>query len=363
MDSPESRKAYEEYYHPISRAKGDAVAREFLDRISAVGQYPSFLDRKDSPFVVADFGTGTGGLAEGILPVVLGSLPAETPVELWLYDKSEEALRIAPQNIRKTLTGLAVRIHPVRCTFPGSVRLPDTLHFLIQGNLLAEMDDGAADQIYRPLGESLRRMAPGGALIWVEPADRISSRRLLSLRDRMIKLYPEFIVLAPCPNLRNASCPALKTDKDWCHEDRPYAFSEDVRRLAKTVGHIKDSLKMTYIIAMKRHDDFPFRTSTMPVWRLVSELREETGLAWGIFCDGAERRRIRILKRYKNEGNKTFWKLGRGDTILPPPEDQMNARSGFWDLSPQAEIRLVPGSSENGAGSAMPEQGQDRPWT
>ena len=363
MDSPESRKAYEEYYHPISRAKGDAVAREFLGRISEIGQSPSFLGRKDSPFVVADFGTGTGGLAEGILPVVLGSLPAETPVELWLYDKSEEALRIAPQNIRKTLTGLPVRIHPVRCTFPGSVRLPDTLHLLIQGNLLAEMDNGATDQIYLPLRETLFRMAPGSALIWVEPADRISSRRLLSLRDRMIEHHPEFIVLAPCPNLRNASCPALKTDKDWCHEDRPYAFPEEIRRMAQTIGHIKDSLKMTYMIAMKRRDDFPFRTPEMPVWRLVSELREETGLAWGIFCDGVERRRVRILKRYKNEGNKTFWTLDRGNTILPPPEDRMNARSGFFDLSSQAEIHLYPGPSENGAEPDVPEDEQDRSWT
>jgi hypothetical protein len=206
-------------------------------------------------------------------------------------------------------------------------------------------------------------MAPGGGLIWIEPADRISSRRLLTLRDRMIAIHPEFVVLAPCPNLRNSPCPALKTDKDWCHEDRPYAFPDEVRRLAQTVGHIKDSLKMTYMIAMKRHGDFPFRTLEKPVWRLVSELREETGLAWGIFCDGTERRRVRLLKRFKNEGNKAFCTLGRGDTILPPPENQMDARNGFWDLFPQAEIRLSPGSSEPCAEPDRPEKERDGPWT
>lgn len=363
MDRPESRKAYEEYYHPISRFKGEAVAREYMDRMSEVGQRPQYLDRTDRPFVAADFGTGTGGFSEGALSVVLERLSDGVPVDLWIYDASNEALRTASHRIPKILTGRTVRVHPVRCAFPGSANLPESIDLVLQGNLLAEMNMEASDRIFRPLDEAIRRITSGGGLLWIEPADRISSRRLLAFRDLLIGLHPEFSILAPCPNLRNRPCPALKSDKDWCHEDRPYEFPEEIRRIARMVGHVKDSLKMTYLIATKRRTGVALENPGGPRWRLVSELRDETGLAWGIFCDGAERKRIRILSRHRNAENRTFWNLRRGDTIIPPDETAMNARNGFWDLSPTAEIRLSPESGETTGANGAPGTGKTTPWT
>jgi hypothetical protein len=362
MDRPESRNAYEEYYHPISRAKGESVAREYMDRMSEVGQRPSYLDRTDRPFVAADFGTGTGGFAEGVLSVVLERLPHGMPVDLWIYDISNEALRTASHRLPQMLTGRTVRVHPVRCTFPGSANLPESLDLVIQGNLLAEMNKETGERIFRPLDEAIRRIIPGGGLLWIEPADRISSRRLLALRDLLIGLHPEFAVLAPCPNLRNRPCPALKSDKDWCHEDRPYEFPEEIRRMARMVGHIKDSLKMTYLIATKRQDDVPLKNPDALRWRLVSELKNETGLAWGFFCDGAERKRIRILSRHRNSGNRIFWNLQRGDTIVPPDDSAMNERNGFWDLSPTAEIRLSSESGQMPDANDGPVTEEKDPW-
>lgn len=332
MDQPDLLHAYRSYYHPISSAKGKSLTEEALfqkTRKGFSGSQPSATLR------IVDFASGTGGFVEGVL-LALSRSTHPSPIEVFLYDQSVLALDMASDSIKKVIPD-NVTVHSRITRFPGRVSLPDSIDWLLQANLLAENLEQFG-QMLPVLEEAFLRLTPGGIMILAEPADRISSRNLLQFRDALLTRLKDLHILSPCPNLRDAGCPALINEKDWCHEDQPFAFSPEIHSQAASVGHIKDALKMTYLIGIRSGSVPHSQSGTKSTLRLVSELRQERGLAWGIFCDGKDRQKIRLLTRHRNNLNETFLSLERGDEIVQPEKDQVVARSGFLDLLPDTTI-------------------------
>ena len=339
MDREEALLSYRSYYHPLSCAKGKMLAEEAL----SFPDLPFFRNgRILSPFRIMDWGTGTGGFLEGVLQTVLPRLEPDIPVNAFLVDRSLSALSLARETIgqlvggRGTLSTQCLRL-------PDMPDMPGNLDVLLQANVLAEHPESAG--AFVPLlGKGIHRLVNGGLLILAEPADRLSSRTLLSVRDALIATFPGlFRILSPCPNGQNAPCPALRDERDWCHEDRAFIFSREIREMARAVGHVRDALKMTYLIAQKTAQPSPAPTGTpdRTVLRLVSELKKERGMAWGIFCDGRERHRIRLLLRHKNKGNSLFLELSRGDGIWTHPPDNLPRHGPFLDLSSDDRIERI----------------------
>ncbi len=333
MDQKDLLQTYRSYYHPISSAKGESLATEALNQMGKRGLTPSHVSQS---IKIVDFGSGTGGFVEGFLRGISAYFP-ESPREIFLYDHSHHALTSASEAVRKILPETNP-VHSRVTRFPGHLTLPDPIDWLLQANLLAENLEKSPEMLLL-LEEAFLRLSPGGVMILAEPADRVSSRNLLNIRDLLLDHLQDLHILAPCPNFRDAACPALLNEKDWCHEDRPFHFSPEVHSMASSVGHIKDALKMSYLIGI-RSPNRPLSHSSQEhsTLRLVSELKNERGLGWGIFCDGEERKKVRILTRHRNEVNKSFWSLHRGEEILQPIAGQFIARTGFLDLLPDAPV-------------------------
>lgn len=349
MDREDARLSYQSYYHPLSCEKGKSLAAEALS-------FPdlSFFrhDGRNRPFRMMDWGTGTGGFAEGVLQSFLPLLRPDVPVEVILVDRSAPALLLAEKTLGHVL-GARGSVRSQCLHLPATPKIPEELDVLLQANVLAEQPENAVAFVSL-LGEGLHRLADGGLLILAEPADRVSSRKLLSVRDAMIAGYPGlFRILSPCPNDQDAPCPALREERDWCHEDRAFVFPQEIMEMARTVGHLRDALKMTYLIARKTKDPAPISNGTMeePVLRLVSELKKERGMAWGIFCDGRERHRIRLLLRHKNDRNRLFLELSRGDVIRTNPPRQLLRHGPFLDLSSDDRIERSDPLPSMGAGN------------
>ena len=102
---------------------------------------------------------------------------------------------------------------------------------------------------------------------------------------------------------------------------------------------------MTYLIAQKgKRSPVESRPEDFPFLRLVSEIRRERGMVWGIFCDGGARHRIRLLLRHKSSKNNIFTELSRGDSIRIGPLEELVRRGPYLDLSSDTPVDRSPKS-------------------
>ena len=339
MDRPDNLLSYRSYYHPLTSAKGNQLGKEALARCA------SFLlngDHDHRPFRIMDWGTGTGWFAEGVLQAFLPAIPSGRLLEVRLVDRSRAALSVAEETIRSLIAGRGtVRSDVLR--LPRIPKMDDGLDLLLEANVLAEQTENV-EGFVDALESGFCRLEEGGILLLAEPADRLSSRTLLTVRDALLeRLSGTIRLLAPCPNGHNAPCPALREERDWCHEDRPFSFPPDILDRARSVGHVRDALKMSYLIAQKvEKNRVPERQGDSPFLRLVSEIRKERGMVWGIFCDGKDRHRIRLLRRHENEKNHIFSELSRGEGIRAGSPGRLVRHGPFLDLSPDDRIERVP---------------------
>jgi ribosomal protein RSM22 (predicted rRNA methylase) len=84
---------------------------------------------------------------------------------------------------------------------------------VVAANLLAELSEEDAQELIDRIGD---RVAEGGYLVIVEPGQQAHTRRLMSLRDRILATKAELVPRFPC--LRRDSCPMLTASRtDWCH--------------------------------------------------------------------------------------------------------------------------------------------------
>ncbi|AFS54048.1 small ribosomal subunit Rsm22 family protein [Leptospirillum ferriphilum] len=339
MDRPETLSSYLSYYHPLTSAKGIQLGEE------AFGRADPFLLNillSRQTLRMMDWGTGTGGFAEGVLTSLLPMLPENRRLEIRLLDRSREALTLAEKIVGALLGNRGV-VRTEVLHLPRVPRMEEPFDLLLEANVLAEQTDEKSG-FDVALEAGFDHLSEGGLLILAEPADRISSRRLLEIRDHLLKTFSDaFQILAPCPNGKNAPCPALREERDWCHEDRPFSFPPEILRTARMIGHIRDSLKMTYLIAQKGSRlpaEHP--SNDFPSLRLVSEIRKERGMVWGIFCDGEFRHRIRLLLRHASEKNHLFLELSRGDAVRIGPLEKLVRRGPFLDLGPETHIERTP---------------------
>ncbi|MGC8529391.1 MAG: methyltransferase domain-containing protein [Leptospirillia bacterium] len=296
MDRPEAREAYGVYYGEVSYAKGEALGREILRRA-----FPELL-RKDR-LRMLDLGAGTGAFSQGVATALFSEFSGL--LDLQLVDRSAGALSYALNAAKDPRITILV----TQATLPEERPfLPGSFDIVTMANCLAE-NEHQAESFAGLLEEVAHALLPGGIMLLVEPADKRSSRELLSLGDLLISRQFPLALLAPCPGGRTSSCPALATSDDWCHEDRPANFSETLLKTAKSVGHIKDALKMSYLLFGQQGAPSP------QALRLVSPLHKEKGFYSGDFCDGQSWWRIRLLNRNRSDLTRSFTRLHRGETI------------------------------------------------
>lgn len=174
-----------------------------------------------------------------------------------------------------------------------------------------------------------RHLDEDGLAVLVEPALKLESRRLLKIREELIKLWAgrdEFKILLPC--LGEQRCGALhppdakKDAEDWCHEEVSWWRPPYFKKLDELTGLDRKSLPMSYLVIARsrrvRAEILPALAPTKPesTVRLVSPSHGEGRDEEFFYCgqDGKRRARFRNPASQPLErGDILFGVVSRGD--------------------------------------------------
>lgn len=132
-----------------------------------------------------------------------------------------------------------------------------------------------------------------GHLIVLEPALRETSRDLLAIRDRLIARG--LFIVAPC--VTQAPCPALASERDWCHDAAPAPGAPRV--------------DFSYLVVAARGDD----DAEPGRFRIVSDPMKDKGRLRVIGCGSAGRRELLRLDRDRAAPNVALGDAARGDVV------------------------------------------------
>ena len=224
--------------------------------------------------------------------------------------KEHEALGVAP---------IALHVRALDVTRLSDLR-EGPFDLVLAGLVLNELD---LETRHRVIESVAPLLAPDGAFVILEPALREITRGLHVLRDRIDTdtaaraaltepATTAWNVFAPC--LRRGPCPMLETERDWCHEDEPFALPPKLAAVARDASLRFERLTYAYLTLRKDGRtlrDFvgedARRVVSMP---LVSKGKREL-----LVCDDAGRTLLRRLDREASDANANFGDSYRGDVL------------------------------------------------
>lgn len=147
------------------------------------------------------------------------------------------------------------------------------------------------------------------ALMILEPATSDDGRRLLELRQQLIK--KGFSIWAPC--LHQAACPLLTHSKrDWCHDRIKVEAPDWFRDLEKKLPMKNNTITTSYLLARKKKPAPSAKTRV----RLVGDQLPEKGKTRQLICRGENREYLAWLHK-----NSSPPELFRGDFFELPESE------------------------------------------
>jgi ribosomal protein RSM22 (predicted rRNA methylase) len=153
------------------------------------------------------------------------------------------------------------------------------------------------------------RLREGGAIIVLEPALRESARELMAVRDLLVARGRAPFVIAPC--LHTHSCPMLPSERDWCHQELPYALPKALAEVAKAASLRYEGLSYASLVLSNTARPSAAANS----FRIVSDRLESKGKLELFGCSEAGYVRLTRLTRNANERNAPFEAAQRGDVL------------------------------------------------
>lgn len=236
------------FFMPTDIPKVWLPLTEFLER------HPALLERKTLRILDLGAGIGTGGLGALTVLAALGFKGAvdltavepdpvlRTPL-LRALDAAEEGLGI-PVEVTHRARNLQAWLDEGG-KGARQDRGPGRFDLILAVNVLTEALDplryakeGA--EIVQRLG---RHLAPGGAIIFVEPALREPSRRLSRLRDHLRDA--DVSVFAPC--LAAGPCPETATKEGYCFHTIKVPLNGYLQKLGDLAGLRRHEVNFHYL--------------------------------------------------------------------------------------------------------------------
>jgi SAM-dependent methyltransferase len=233
-------------------------------------------------------------------------------IQLTGVDKSPSALA-AMETFGRDVLGSAVSVR----TRIGDAARPDTwpegrFDLIVAGFVLNEMPQLDAPALLRWFGELKARLAPGGLILILEPALRITAERLQRLSDtvaagEMTRIAPELDALPD---------PQLGSGEYWSHETRAWeapASTEFVNR------HLHRDLREVRF-SFAAFSDAPLAPLTPGLSRLISDVQIIKGLLRFITIKEGRIESVEVPTRglSKHEVKKLAARFGRGDIVRHP---------------------------------------------
>jgi SAM-dependent methyltransferase len=259
---------------------------------------------------ILDLGCGPGscGVAAGHRLRQLGI----GGIQLTGVDKSPSALA-AMESFGRDVLGIDATVR----TRIGDAARPDTwpegrFDLIIAGFVLNEMPQLDAPALLRWFGELKARLAPGGLILILEPALRITAERLQRLSDviaagDMTRVAPELDALPD---------PQLGAGEHWSHETRAWeapASTEFVNR------HLHRDLREVRF-SFAAFSDAPLAPLPPGLGRLISDVQIIKGLLRFITIREGRIESVEVPTRglSKHEVKKLAARFGRGDLVRHP---------------------------------------------
>lgn len=333
--------AYLLYFLPVNLVK----VFPLLDELASAG---GFVCAGRPVLTVLDIGCGPGtfllGLLEYLCRHARQGLSMPRSISLTGIDRVKESL-LAAENLigQYCAAGCLPQGMTVASEFmQGSLHSPDFLKgrdrydLIIAGNVLAELEGKALDAC---LASMTQHLAPGGALIIIDPGTRRASRQLLEVRELLLQ-NKELKLYAPC--LCAAVCPMKDNAAQWCHEKLFWRPTEAVRHIDGMLGFTKEKgIKYSFLTFVKND---AHRLSSFAdldhdnIWRVSSYVIKNKGEHRLWVCNGRERRLLRRLERNRSETNSDFDQAERGDIVFV---DGAAPKAAFQDLPKEAVFRIL----------------------
>ena len=305
--------------------KGAAAVRELV-QTGALSLPP------DRPLRIVDLGAGLGAMTWGIARA-LTTTAATVPIDALLVDDDADALSAAEAIAREAFArpgphAPALTVHTRKERIAAGMKLPEA-DLVVLGQVLSELDVALAPEARVAkhaalVGDLLGRVvAPGGALVVVEPALKGRTRHLHAVRDALVDRGTT--IFAPCLHAKH--CPVLAAEGDWCHEDLRVDLPPWVAPLARAAGLRWQRLTFSYLVVRRDErrlvGELNHAVGEPRVHlRVISELMRSKGKTEVFACTATgERIRMRRLDRDATEDGPgaaatAAWSgLGRGDVV------------------------------------------------
>ena len=277
---------------------------------------------------ILDLGCGPGTASAGLLYFLSSHQVFEKKVSLKIraIDSSRDILREAKGIINSVYDSykesllkhniVHVNVETLQAdinNYGGNPSSKQKYDMIIISNALCELGTDVPGMV-NSLGSISSDLKTDGSMIIIEPALRDSSRRLLELRDHVLR-SGEMNVYSPC--LTQDSCRALVNKKDWCHEADQWRAPAIVRDLDRLTGFEKTRLNYSYMVLRK--DGLALSDVMVEkkgeVFRVVSDLLVMKGDKRIYLCGKGGRIEVGRLDRERSDSNSFFDDLKRGDIV------------------------------------------------
>lgn len=263
---------------------------------------------------VLDLGAGEGTMTLGVA-LFAARTGAASSIDAVAVDRDARALSamraIAARAEGAGLAPIAVetRVGDLRRADPAALGGPFDLVTI--GLALNEIESDAAERAALLVRLS-EHLAPGGAIVVIEPALRATARALHAVRDVLVARGAPPHVFAPC--LRGGACPMLASERDWCHEDVDMKLPARVAEIARAAG-LRES-RLTYAYLTLRRDRRSLRdldaSGLGELYRVVSAPLASKGKLEVLACGEPGRPRLARLDRHRSEANAALDAARRG---------------------------------------------------
>jgi ribosomal protein RSM22 (predicted rRNA methylase) len=329
MRDPDAIDARLAFFLPRDLCKLDLPLQE----LELLGALPA-----GRPVRVLDLGAGLGtsglGAARYLLSDRRGARRAAS-VHIDAVDADDEALRVAERLVAELAKSAQLSIElraqhkPLERVL--SERTSERYDLVLLGFVLNELP---AQDYALALTTLCERLAPGGALIVLEPALRDASRALQRARDQLVARAAAPHVIAPCLHAR--PCPMLERERDWCHARLPLALPESLAQLARAAGLRDEDLTFSYLTLRNEPRAFGVAAPIdQALYRVVGGPIGSKGKLELQLCGAGPVRLLRRLDRHASSQNAAIEAAHRG-AIVALEADSSHGSS----LAVRAETRV-----------------------
>ncbi|MEY4509973.1 MAG: hypothetical protein RLZZ450_2095 [Pseudomonadota bacterium] len=284
-----------------------------LDELRTAGMAPNKPRLR-----VLDVGAGLGATSFGLSRWLrLRKLPVEA-LEVVALEHNAAALRVFQAFVR-AFADLPEEFVPIsleaRAEDLRALRSNEKFDLITFGFVLNELflelpDLERAERRASILVEASQRLAPGGAIVLLEPALRETTRELMLLRDVLTRRGAAPYVVAPC--LHDLGCPMLPSERDWCHQELAYALPPALAEVARAASLRYEGLSYaSLVLANTRRPARPSHS-----YRVVSDRLASKGKLELYGCsDDARYARLTRLDKHASDANEAFESARRGDLL------------------------------------------------